>query len=305
MRSVFGARASAPPVEPDNRKAAATSGEFRPEFRLKRPGIARRLFRRTLWTFLTLAAMAGTVHALLNPPAFLLAQSVRPDKSEPAWTSIRKPIPIYAFSGGLFSRPADDYSARRHTDGSRIDTLTFGDFGKDSERQEPWMRISLHRIAGPATEPPGFFVDMARLASIDGLSVTRTTVPHLMATRFGNFAVADLEIRDTNPSAVCLGYRMESLSPAFRISGISCGSRTNPVDRRLLSCTLDRLDLLSARDDRELSGFFAKSELRRASDCNPQTLASTGSRSGWLDHASSGKAVSALRLKSLPSPITR
>jgi hypothetical protein len=275
--------------------------EYMPKFRLTRNRAARRWMRGALWTAFTFALMAGTVHTLLEPPAFLLARPAVPERPIPEWSAIRQPIPVYAFSGGLFDRPADRYTASRHTDGSRIDTLTFGHPGSDTNANAPWMRISLHRIAGPVSEPPGFFVDMARLAAIDGLSMGRTAIADLVPTRFGKFAVADLEVRGQGSSAVCLGYRMEVTRPAFRISGISCGTATRPVDRRMLACTLNRLDVLSAKNDRELSLFFARSELQRNGDCEQGTPLATGSRTAWLDHASPQKAVSALRLKSLPA----
>ena len=308
MRRVFGSRlAGARPAGRDSAvvgngaKDSETECDYTPKFRLTGSRVARRWMRGALWTAFTFALMAGTVHTLLEPPAFLLARPSAPEKPAPAWSTIRQPIPVYAFNGGPFDRPADYYTARRHTDGSRIDSLTFGRPGGSANEDGAWMRISLHRIAGPVSETPGFYVDMARLAAIDGLSVGRTSIADLVPTRFGNFAVAYLEIRGHASVTVCLGYRMELASPAFRISGISCGTAANPIDRRMLVCTLNRLDVLSARNDKELSQFFARSELHRDSDCGQGKSAATGSRSAWLDHASAQKAVSALRLRSLPA----
>ena len=273
---------------------------FADGFRTSRKKPAGRWLRRIAWTVCTLAAMAGTVEILLNPPAFLLQPPAPAETQSPRWSEIHRPIPVYAFSGGQFDRPADSYSARRHTDGSRADIITFGQApgGKDHDASHDWMRVTLLRSSNPTLAAPGFFVEMARLAAADGLAVIRNTFPNIINTRFGDFAVSDLEISSGSKSAPCLGYRMQISQPAFQISGIACGAPHAPIDRRMLACIIDRLDLLSSRDDPELSRFFASSELQRNKNC-AQIRSVMGNKSAWLDQISPGKALKSLRLVSL------
>lgn len=270
------------------------------DLRIGRRRTERKLLRATAWTIVTLAAMGGTVDLLLNPPAFLLQPPATTGGENPGWTQIRKPIPVYAFSGGQYDRDPDTYTARRHTDGSRIDTVTYGQFGGSAKPGGDWMRISLYRPGNGFPPLPGFFVDMARLASTDGLAVKRHTFPNIIRTRFGEFAVSDMEISNGKSSETCLGYRMRLDKPAFQVAGIVCAAQHAPLDRRALACIIDRLDLLSSRDDQELSRFFSNSELKRREHCSRNQLAMK-KRSAWLDQVKPDKALSALRLVSLPA----
>lgn len=281
----------------------AMPATYRSTFRLKRRGRKYSWLRGIAWTLCTLVAMAGTADVLLHPPAFLLTPPQTASNEAPGWTDIRNPIPVFAFSGGQFDRPASQYTARRHANGSRIDTMTYGEFAGTKNGNHDWMRIRLHRTKADASSP-GFFVDMARLAAIDGLAVTRHSFPNIVKTRFGEFAVSDLEISTGKTKAACLGYRMQLNKPAFKVSGIACGAAHAPIDRRLLTCIINRLDVLSARDDRELSGFFARSELKRNENCVKSKIAMR-KRSAWLDQIKPAEAVSALRLVSLPAGQTR
>lgn len=281
---------------------SVTSDQLRaPQFRLTRKRNRWRWLRRLAWTVCTLAAMAGTTQFLLNPPQFLLQKPQAAQQATEQWTEIRRPIPIYSFTGGPFERDADHYAAKRHSDGSRIDTMTFGKFAAANSGTGDWMRVQMQRLAGAGAEAPAFFIEMVRLASGEGLSVTGNTFPGLVATRFGDFAVSDLEISNGKSHAKCLGYRMQLAKPAFRISGIACGPPKAPIDRRMLSCILNRLDVTSSRDDKELGRFFAQAELQRQSFCGPAKLVGFRNRAAWLDQVTSKEAVGALRLSSLPA----
>lgn len=273
---------------------------FISEFQVKRKRRGNSIPRMAVWSVLTLVAMVGTVEVLLNPPAFLLKPPQVAEQKSPAWTEIRKPYAVYAFSGGQFDREPDHYGARRHSDGSRVDTISYGTFSGEKTGGEDWMRISLHRPASEDALVPGFFVDMARLASADGLAVIRHTFPNIVPTRFGAFAVSDVRMSDGKNQASCLGYRMQRKGPAFRVSGIVCGAVHAPIDRIKLACIINRLDLVSSRDDPQLRAYFSRSELKRTGKCGANKLA-LKSRSAWLDQVKPNKAVSALRLVSLPA----
>ena len=68
----------------------------------------------------------------------------------------------------------------------------------------------------------------------------------------------------------CLGFVKRVDEPNFRISGWSCQGDTLPARRAAISCTLNRLILLTAGNDPKLAELFAHAELRR-SDCSLST----------------------------------
>ena len=264
--------------------------------RLVKPFDRALWLRRGRWLFATLLAMAGAAHLLLAPPDFLFPQQPQSAAVRPGWTEIRKPIALYGFAGGQFGHEPAHYAARRHSDGSRADTLTFGNFPQLAQARTPWMRVKILRRRNNARSKSGFFVQIARLAAGEGLAVTRSVRPRLVESRFGAFAVADIEISGANGKSACLGFVRQPATPALDIAGIVCGTAATPVDRKLLACSLSRLYLISARDDAELRRFFARTELRHNGACLGGKLAGMRNRASWLELPAAGAAVSALRL---------
>ncbi|MGE3645588.1 MAG: hypothetical protein AB7F96_17215 [Beijerinckiaceae bacterium] len=244
--------------------------------------------------------MAGTVHVLLNPPAFMLAAPPVAEKPAPRWSEIHRPIPIYAFSGGPLDMRTSEYSAQRHSNGARKDTLKFGDMGQVQAGTSSYIQVTLHRMKAGAPAQTAFFVAMARLAADQGLAVTRTIFPNLVPTRFGPAAMADIDVSNGKGAISCLGFRVQIAKPGFEISGIGCGTQRRPVDRRLIACALDRLDLLSSRDDAELRELFVHSEQKRGAYCASGRMASFRKTPGWLENPSPAAAVKALRLTGKP-----
>jgi hypothetical protein len=64
----------------------------------------------------------------------------------------------------------------------------------------------------------------------------------------------------------CLGFIKRVDLPNFRIAGWSCQGDSLAARRAAISCTLNRLILLTAGNDPKLAELFAHAELRR-SDC--------------------------------------
>ena len=79
----------------------------------------------------------------------------------------------------------------------------------------------------------------------------------------------------------CLGYRLENTAASLRISGYACGSPNRPVDRRVLACALDRLDLVSATEDHPLTRFFVAAEQARGQGCGG-LKGGDGKKANWL-----------------------
>lgn len=274
--------------------------EGRPHIHSVKPVNRSVWMRRGAWLFATLFAMAGTTHLLFEPPAFLMPPKPQVAKVQSDWSEIRKPLPLYAFAGGLFDRSPTKHAARRHTDGSRIDILSWGAFDALDHSAKPWMRLQIHRAKAELSEQQGgLFVRLARLAAGENLSVTRSSPPDLLVTRLGDFAVGDVEISGASGKAVCLGYMRVARQPALLVTGIVCGTADTPVDRKLLGCTLNRLTAISARDDRELLDFFAKAQLNRGEECRNGRTAGMRNRADWLELPTPVEAVDALRLTSL------
>jgi hypothetical protein len=132
---------------------------------------------------------------------------------------------------------------------------------------------------------------MARQAARSGYAIVRYSQPELMTTRFGAFEVVDLVLGANGREPACAGFRLRIAEPALMIAGVACGSAAAPLKRADLACALERLDLVSAGEDRALGAFFASSELRRGTGCpsertteRPSTRRG-GARQGqlWLD----------------------
>lgn len=223
--------------------------------------------------------LAGIATMVPAPQAPAIPVAVPPPNP---WVEINKPMPLYQLSGSEFGREAS-YEARRHrTGGGRIDTLTFGapDFEKRS-----YLRISMYRPGGEDFERSTFFVDLARHAASAHLAVARSAAPDSLTTRFGDFETADITLAGAAGETPCVGFRLAAEKTDFFITGVACGSRERPMDRAILFCTLDRLDLLAAGDDRPLAAFFAAAEPGRGKGCQQPRLTTSALQPHWLDPA--------------------
>ncbi len=235
-----------------------------------------------------------------------------PDRaSEPkpvaeSWIAIAKPVRIYSFEAPAFRGLPAAYTARRHAlGGGREDRLVFGTFGHGA----PMLRVSLFRRAGEAPDATPLTAVLARAAADAGLGVgdplrrgalapgVGRSAAHgqaeRVATRFGGAEVADLALSDGTTAAPCTGFRLALDRPAFAMTGLVCAADGAPMPRRALGCLIERLDLASARDDRDLIDFFAASELRRDAGCAGMGLGPNAAHAAWLDDISvtAGKSL--------------
>jgi hypothetical protein len=244
-----------------------------------------RIRLRRRWPVRPLLALFGAVGlaAMLSAlaPVAPTQESAPPAPPPSPWVDIVKPMPFFALSGSEFGREPSHYEARRHrTGGGRADTLTFGDL---ADERKSWMRLSLYRAGAEEIERPSFFVSMARHAARTHLAVIRSNAPDALPTRFGDFEAADLMLATPSGDTSCLGFRMNPAGLDFFVTGIACGAAARPIDRMILACALDRLDLLAAGEDRPLAQFFAAAEAGRGKACQPPGRAGTAARDNWLD----------------------
>lgn len=215
-----------------------------------------------------------------KPPS--LVQNAVAAAPPPAWVDIRQPIELFGLNAPDLPRATLTYEARRHRKGGgRQDILTFGKLNGD---QAPFVRLMLYRVGGEEAPQAPLFVELARLAAGAGLSITRSLAPEDLATRFGDFETADIDLAAGAGAATpCLGFRGAGLDSSFRVSGVACGIPAKPLSRPALACLLDRLDLNSAAADSALADFFAATELRRDPICAGTGLAPMVSQANWID----------------------
>lgn len=236
---------------------------------------------------LRLAALAASLLAFGGEQIVVRrggANRLAPTTAAPApvnpWVEVRHPLRFYSLETQEFGREPTSYEARRRAQGGgREDTLTLGAASPGDKRG---MLVSVYRRGAEEAGSDRFFVEVARQAARQGLSVAHAAQPGDMKTRFGVFEVADISLAGKGGEAACLGFRLDRANPALRISGYACGTPARPIDRRELACTIDRLDLVSVGEDRALGRFFAESQLARGAGCGG-AQGVVKQRASWLD----------------------
>lgn len=229
----------------------------------------------TITIVVSIGAMVTDGRSGLVPPA---AQPGVPEGPPLAkWIDIVKPVQIYSLPAPELANAALLYKARRLSSGNgREDILTFGRLAGD----RPSLRLRIYR---------GDKADLDRVRAVDPMdrvspAFARNPPAAFVETRFGRFETSDVRVRDASaPVGPCASFRIDVDRPGLSISGIACGGRDKPVARNGLACLLDRLDLNSAGDDRDLGDFFAASELRHNGVCAGMRLAPDGAHAAWLD----------------------
>ena len=186
------------------------------------------------------------------------------------WTEINHPIAVYDLAGTEFAKLPLVYRARRHRpDGAREDVLTFGSLGA----AKPYLLLSLLRrhTAAERDGSAGLADDLAGLAGARHATLSRIQAAAPAETRFGTVEAAELLLWDAGSATPCLGFRGPAGAGVLRIAGFACGSPGRPLGRAALGCVIDRIDLLSARDDAPLRAVFVAAERRAGPACGGGT----------------------------------
>lgn len=184
------------------------------------------------------------------------ATAVHEPVPQRTWVEVDKPWPAFEVSVPGIN---DDmqYAIRRHVEGGgRKDTLSFGELGKT----ERYASFEIYR-AGQEIATFGKADDeIAQRASEFGrVTAMEETLP--IPSKFGVFQVFEFAIRPFN-SYRCIGFSNAFDDQQLQISGMACNLNTI-VDRSTISCALDRLSLVWAASDPEITRLFAHAELRR------------------------------------------
>ena len=246
------------------------------------------------------ALIAGALNlaATLALPEHDVPQTFTAETTPRSWIEINHPIALYDLSGTDFAKLPRTAHARRHQpDGAREDILTFGTLGSS----KPYLRLSLLRTGHDGLTPVGddpdigsvetLADDLARLAGSGQQVVTALHGATAILTRLGVVTVGDLQLSEDGLPTPCLGFRgFPGGSDGLRIAGFACGVGGKPIERSALACTIDRIDLVSAGDDRRLRAIFVAAEREPDSSCAGERVRSAGglmtavgARTTWLD----------------------
>ena len=179
-----------------------------------------------------------------------------------SWIDIQKPFQLYALPSPEFGKAPTLYQARRQAAGDgRADILAFGTFDGGG-----YLRISIKRLADAGQEP-GFFIDLARRAAEAGLAVSHPSLPAQIASSFGGLDYASATLERGGTQARCQLFRLSDTGPGLHVAGLACAAGGRELEPAALACLVDRLSLISSRDDAALRLFFAAAELRRDRRC--------------------------------------
>ena len=231
----------------------------------------------------------GPVAGQDTPPA---THSIRAPADVPVsrfdleqWKPVAAPIAAFHLEAPELDRSTMRYRARAHADGARQELLVWGGSGApDAHRKKMQMfgALSIEHYPRSAPEGDTLYVDVVRRAALAGAGVERVGAPIGLQTKFGTFETADATLITDGVRRGCLAYRHVADAVPMQIHGWFCGAPDRPVDRSALGCMLDRIDLLSAGNDKVLRAYFASVE-RARQPCGTARLVST--KSSWLDPA--------------------
>lgn len=207
----------------------------------------------------TAAAPAAAPEKITKKVTALPAAVAAP--AEPA-----KPSAAFVLSAPEFDKEKKPYSSLENEGGGRQHILLFGDF----EGAGNYLRLDIHENGGEKLGSSDFFLDMTRHAAQAGLTVGRIGRPAPLPSRFGTFESADIRLVGEGAAPItdrsCLAVRLMNPKLSLEIAGVGCGTAAKPIDRRAMSCILDRLEY-SGGENKPLQQFFAEAETKRGQGC--------------------------------------
>jgi hypothetical protein len=174
----------------------------------------------------------------------------------PAWIEVDNPWPAFQLEAPAFGDDTD-YGIRRHAaGGGRKDILSFGELGNTQR----FMNVEIYRagqeighFGTPAEEVRALGAEQGRVLGM------RSSMP--IPSKFGPFQTFEFAIGPFG-GYNCIGFLRSFDNPRVQIGGLSCNMNLL-VDRKTISCALDRLTLLSAGSDPDIAKLFAHAEQKR------------------------------------------
>jgi hypothetical protein len=227
------------------------------------------LVRACLYACMLAAFVLIGMELVARTRGAVVAQPVAPD-----WIDVIKPMPAFALSiPELSSEP--HYAIRRHAGGGRKDIFSFG----NSAAQEATATVEIYRPGAEADQP-------GESASLRELRLSVPVAWRMIDTKFGLAAAEPVTDRGPQGERACLRVTRTFEDPRLVITARFCDPGPELVDRHMAACALDRLTLISAASDPQLTALFARAELRR-NFCGQDSvfMAATPRRTDWIEAA--------------------
>lgn len=206
---------------------------------------------------------------------------LRPVKLAEGWAPVKKPVPVFNLEGPETEGAAFSLQVFAQGRFSRQDVLTWRVEGeRRAAAPRPEVRLVVERFEKSQPTHRPLFADIALRAADAGASIQRMSPAEELGTKFGGFEVADAVVMFETGPLSCLVYRRID-TIGLILAGWYCGSTERPADRVSLGCFVNRLDLISAGQDKALKRLFSEAELRRQG-C--RSARQGGRKMTWLDH---------------------
>ena len=229
---------------------------------------------------LRLAAYMGSL-ALLVIAAIHLWDSIGIEPAtepvaRPGWSMADRSPPAFAVGQFNSSGRTVSYEVLRHPEGGRRDILRWAPSATD----KPIAELELYRPGAEASRagPPAGEI----AGRMDPGGTREIAGEGIVDSKFGPVALFGFADR-LGDSQRCLGFLKNVDAANLRISGWSCQGDGLPARRAAIACTLNRLVLLSARNDPRLAELFAQAELKRGSCATGPALPVTSA--DWVTEA--------------------
>jgi hypothetical protein len=214
------------------------------------------------------------------------AVQASPAISAPPDAAPAKLFAAFDLNAPEFSKEKKSFSVRRRDLGGRDDIMTIGEFSGGGA----FMRLTIQQTGGEKLGNSDFFLDMSRHATQAGLAVVRISPPGPLVSRFGAFEAADIRLTPSAaetsgqaPAATnersCLAVRLMTSKLSLEIVGLACGAGAKAVDRRSMSCILNRLEYLAPGESKALDQLFSKAEADdRVQSCSAAAPSATAAK---------------------------
>lgn len=194
-----------------------------------------------------LAASAALIAGLslvardrVNAPEPPLAWSEPPRAAEGARRAIAATEPLLTLRGDAAELPPQPEPTRWNSgNGQREDSVSQGTF---DTIEAPYLLVTATDAGVPSDSGQSLFVTLVRRAADGrGLSVLRTGMRGVVATRLGSFETVETTLSAAGKRG-CTGFRSLDLK-AVSIDGWLCGILGQTPEPRAVACVIDRIAL--------------------------------------------------------------
>jgi hypothetical protein len=180
------------------------------------------------------------------------------ETSPKTWSQAGRAAPAFAVSHLVFPNKTETYEVFRHPEGGRKDVFRWGGTGGT-----PVAELEIYR-PGDESEQIGSAAGYLA-ARMDPTGPRELEAAGIIDSKFGPVTLFR-RVGGSEAARACLRFYRHVDEPKFRLSGWSCLGEDLPARRTAIGCILNRLVLLTAGNDAQLTELFAHAEVRRG-DC--------------------------------------